>query len=214
MLNNCNRNFRKTNHLTPFFLVLAVSKEWTSRQENRWWTCGFRRDRNHWVTPARQQNRSFQYKSSHRNINLNNHPHRILSWELRNPGQRLQHMGVTQKWEKTHWRGQKGVSNHYVTAPASLHSVAWRPMIYTGEGEWNEHPFVMEPSTHQASPSRHRHLSSQDRFSFQASFHGPRQQAHLPTSPTCPRNPAASPSRSLAGLTREVLSLTKLVYKD
>ena len=27
------------------------------------------------------------------------------------------------------------VSNHHVTTPASLHSVAWRHTIYTGEGE-------------------------------------------------------------------------------
>ena len=32
-------------------------------------------------------------------------------------------------------RAEGTVSNRHVTAPASLHSVAWTPMIYTGEGE-------------------------------------------------------------------------------
>ena len=32
-------------------------------------------------------------------------------------------------------RAEGTVSNHHVTALASLHSVAWRHMIYTGEGE-------------------------------------------------------------------------------
>ena len=32
-------------------------------------------------------------------------------------------------------RAEVTVSNHHVTALASLHSVAWRHMICTGEGE-------------------------------------------------------------------------------
>lgn len=120
-------------------------------------------------------------------------------------------MGVTQKKRRTEeGRRDSFISPCSCSCKPAKCSMETYDLHRRGTVKWAP---LCHGTQHQASPSRLRHLSSQDRLGFQASFHGPRQQAHLPTSPTCPRNPVASPSRSLAGQTRAVLSLTKLVYR-